>query len=109
MSKSKATESHDNHETPETSRKRGRDDEGNKDIDEIMVSSSTVNSTTLTTQTTAPAAAAATVDDFLATADLNRLLITFVPDDMLLSLRMATKAWKLVAEELLMMVLRAES
>ncbi|GMH77182.1 hypothetical protein TL16_g07322 [Triparma laevis f. inornata] len=40
-------------------------------------------------------------DEFMLTNDFRRLLVGFVPDDTLMALRSATKAWKAVVEEVI--------
>ncbi|GMH94983.1 hypothetical protein TL16_g13050 [Triparma laevis f. inornata] len=97
MSKSVASVSEDDHETLETSRKRGGDDEGEEDGDEIIEGAVEPNSTTLTTVETAPAA----TDQFMHTPEFRRHFVDFVPVDALMALRSVTKGWNDAADALI--------
>ncbi|GMH83348.1 hypothetical protein TL16_g09567 [Triparma laevis f. inornata] len=92
MSKFIATESKEGHESRGTSGKRGARDEGNEDEEGILGALSAATSSTLTTVSTAPA----TTDQFMFTDDFKWLLVELVMGDTLMTLRLATKAWKRV-------------
>ncbi|GMH64264.1 hypothetical protein TrLO_g14595 [Triparma laevis f. longispina] len=93
MSNSVASESNEGHETPKTSSKRGGEDEGEEDGDEIIEGAAEV----LTTSTTVSATPAA-IDQFMHTPEFKRNFLEFVPVDALMALRLATKAWKAAAD-----------
>ena len=40
-------------------------------------------------------------NNFLSTNDFRRLLVPFIPDDTLMALRCATKAWQVIVEEVI--------
>ncbi|GMH70442.1 hypothetical protein TL16_g05408 [Triparma laevis f. inornata] len=94
MSRYVASESNEDHESREISGKRGVGDEGGERGEEIIEASSAANSTTLTTVSTVPA----TTDQFMFTNDFKRLLVGFVQGDTVMTLRLATKGWKCVAD-----------
>ncbi|GMH82678.1 hypothetical protein TL16_g09341 [Triparma laevis f. inornata] len=96
MSKSEASESNEGHKSQKMSRKRGAGDEGDKNEYGIPEVAAADNSTTLTT-VSAPAA----TDKFMHTPEFRRHFAEFVPVDALMVLRLATKAWKVVAEEVI--------
>ena len=95
MSKSVAFGSKDEHNTPKTGKKRGGEDEGNEDGEGIIDLPPAAEITTISTTVSA---APAVVDAFMHTPEFKRHFIDFVPVDALMSLRLATKAWRVVAE-----------
>ncbi|GMH59233.1 hypothetical protein TrLO_g15041 [Triparma laevis f. longispina] len=97
MSKSEASRSKDDHNNLKPSRNCGEEDEEDRGNDEIVEPIAADNSTTLTTISTAPAA----VNEFMFTKNFRRLFVRFVPDNTLMALRAATKAWKAVVEEVI--------
>ncbi|GMI05828.1 hypothetical protein TrLO_g361 [Triparma laevis f. longispina] len=97
MSKSVASESKDDHETPKTSSKRGRKDERNEEEEGIIDLPPEDNSTTLTAVSDTPTA----IDQFMHTPGLKRHFVEFVHVQTLITLRCTTKAWKAVAEEVI--------
>ncbi|GMH89673.1 hypothetical protein TL16_g11528 [Triparma laevis f. inornata] len=78
------------------SRKRGAGDKGDENEEGIPEVAAVDNSTTLTT-VSAPAA----TDQFMKTPEFRENFVEFVPVDALMALRLATKAWKVVAEEVI--------
>ncbi|GMI16646.1 hypothetical protein TrLO_g6294 [Triparma laevis f. longispina] len=97
MSKSVVSESIEGYEIHKTGGKRGAEDEEDEDEEEIIELSVTENSTTLTTVSTVPA----TTDQFMFTDDFKRLLVGFFQGDTLMTLGLATNAWKPVADALI--------
>ena len=87
MSKSVASETKDNYETPKTSRKRGGEDEEDEDEEGSNEGTAVDNSTTMTTVSTAPA----TTDQFMHTPEFKRHVVEFVHVQTLMALRVATK------------------
>ncbi|GMH77109.1 hypothetical protein TL16_g10072 [Triparma laevis f. inornata] len=96
MPKSVASESIEGHKRRKMSRKRVAEDEGNEDGEGILKASSAANSTTLTVVSTVP-----TTDQFMFTNNFKGLLVGFVQKDTLITLRLATKAWKRVVDALI--------
>ena len=97
MSKSAASESKDDCDTPETSRKRGGEDEGDEDGEEIVEGTAVDNSTTLTTVSAAPAA----TDQFIHTPEFRRHFVEFIHVQTLMALRVVTKGWNVAADALI--------
>ncbi|GMH69212.1 hypothetical protein TrLO_g15722 [Triparma laevis f. longispina] len=94
MSKSVASESTDDNESHKTGRKRGSGDEEKENGEGTVEGPAAKNSTTLTTVSTVPA----TTDQFMFTNNFKRLLVGFIMGDTLMTLRLATKAWKRVVD-----------
>ncbi|GMH68616.1 hypothetical protein TL16_g04973 [Triparma laevis f. inornata] len=94
MSKSLASESKDGNKSREMSEKRGAEDEVNENEEGIIVCPSDESLTISTVVSTVPA----TTDQFMFTDDFKRLLVDLVQGDMLMTLRLATKAWKRVVD-----------
>ncbi|GMH51281.1 hypothetical protein TrLO_g8361 [Triparma laevis f. longispina] len=95
MSKSVATESNEGHKSHKLIGKRGAEDEGDKDEEGNIDGAAADNSTTLTP--TVPA----TTHQFMHTPEFRRHFVEFVPVDALMALRLATKAWKAMVEEVI--------
>ncbi|GMH72157.1 hypothetical protein TL16_g05843 [Triparma laevis f. inornata] len=94
MSKPVATESTEHNESREMSRKRGAGHEGKDEEGLSIYVAATENSTNSTTVSTVPA----TTDQFMFTPEFRRHFVEFVPGDTLMTLRLATKGWKVAAE-----------
>ncbi|GMH95463.1 hypothetical protein TL16_g13165 [Triparma laevis f. inornata] len=94
MSNPLASEPTYSNESREMGGKRGARDEGNENEEISIEASSAATSSTLTTVSTVPA----TTDQFMLTNDFKRLLVGFVQGYTLMTLRLATKAWKGVAD-----------
>ena len=94
MSKSVATESKEGHKSPKTGGKRGAGDEGNENEEGILVIPPIESLTILTTDSTV----STMTDQFMFTDDFKRLLVGLVMGHTLVTLRLATKAWKCVAD-----------
>jgi len=74
--------------------KRGAGDEEEDNGEGTVEGPAAKNSTTLTTVSTVPA----TTDQFMFTNNFKRLLVGFIMGYTLMTLRLATKAWKRVVE-----------
>ena len=89
MSKSATAESNEDHE----SRKTGEKDDGEDEEKEIgegaIKASSAATSSTLTTVSTVPA----TTNQFMHSPEFRRYFVDYVPDDIFMALRFATKLW----------------
>ncbi|GMH50185.1 hypothetical protein TrLO_g9428 [Triparma laevis f. longispina] len=92
-----ASESNDSHNTPKTSRIRGGEDEGGESSDNIVERTAADNSSPPPPPTPAPAVVVA----FMHTPEFRMHLVDFVSVDALIALRLATKAWKAVVEEVI--------
>ncbi|GMH63475.1 hypothetical protein TrLO_g4014 [Triparma laevis f. longispina] len=97
MSKSVASESKGDNETPKQSRKRGDDDEEDENESGISEGLSTENSRTLTTVSAAHAA----TDQFMHTPEFRRHFVDFVQVDALMALKVATKGWNAAVDALM--------
>ncbi|GMH80524.1 hypothetical protein TL16_g08579 [Triparma laevis f. inornata] len=97
MSKPTSTGSKDSHDSGEMGKKRGAEDEGNEEGDLILDLPLAESLTTSPAASTVPA----TTSQFLFTEDFKMLLVGFVRGDTLMALRVATKAWKVVADALI--------
>ncbi|GMH83427.1 hypothetical protein TL16_g09595 [Triparma laevis f. inornata] len=84
--------------------KRVTDDEKKENEEGIIEDTAANILTTSTAVSAAPVAvfaAPAAVDEFMFTKDCRMLLVGFVMGDTLMTLRLATKAWKAVVEEVI--------
>ncbi|GMH85872.1 hypothetical protein TL16_g10366 [Triparma laevis f. inornata] len=77
--------------------RRGAEDEGDKNEEEIPEFMAAESSTTFTTESTVPAA----TDQFMHTPGFRIHFMGFVPVDVLMALRVATKGWNAAADVLI--------
>ncbi|GMI07988.1 hypothetical protein TrLO_g95 [Triparma laevis f. longispina] len=97
MSNYVAFESKIDYKTRKMSGKRRAEDEGDEDGGVILEIPPAENLTTLTTACTVPA----TTDQFMHTPEFRRHFFDFIHVQALMALRVATKVWKAVAEEVI--------
>ncbi|GMI08805.1 hypothetical protein TrLO_g10167 [Triparma laevis f. longispina] len=96
MSKSVSSESNEGHNSRETSRKHGKDDEEKENEEGILEVPRAESLPISTTVPTVPAQ----VDEFMQTGNFKRLLAPFVHEQTLVTLSATDKEWKVVSEEI---------